>query len=75
MPSGLLRRPSLGGFFLPAHLWAGSPGEVICHPLDPPGYATLRGSGPEQRLGALKDSEADDCWRTKWSNGHVMLSC
>ncbi len=46
------------------------------HPLlDPPGYATLRGRGPEQRLSALEDSEADDCWRTKRSNGHVMRSC
>ncbi len=33
------------------------------------------GSGPEQRLGALEDSEADDSWRTKLSIGHVMLSC
>ncbi len=28
---------------------------------------TLRGSGPEQRLCALEDSEADDCWGTKRS--------
>jgi hypothetical protein len=59
------------GVFLPAHhsSWDGSPGKVIRQ-----GYAILRGSGPKQRLGALKDSEADDCWRTKRSNGRVMLS-
>jgi hypothetical protein len=23
----------------------------------------------------MEDSEEDDCWQTKRSNGHVMLSC
>jgi hypothetical protein len=55
------------GIFLPAHHWDVSPNKVFRH-------STLRGSGPEQRLIALEDSEADDCWRTKRSNGHVKLS-
>jgi hypothetical protein len=38
-------------------------------------FVTLRGSGPEQRLGALEDSEADDSRRTERSHGHVMRSC
>ncbi len=38
-------------------------------PLDPPGAATLRGSGPEQRIGEPEDSEADGSWRTRRSDG------
>jgi hypothetical protein len=63
-PRGFSTGPSLGRLLQQGH-----------PPLDPPGYATLRVRGPEQRLGALEDSEADGCWRTKQSNGHVMLSC
>jgi hypothetical protein len=59
---GTTARPTL----LPAHDWDGSPDKVVRHSL---GYATLRGSGPEQRLGALEDSEADGSWWTKRSNG------
>ncbi len=58
------------GIILPAHDWDGSPVKVIRHSTR---RATL--PWPEQRLGALEDSEADDCRRTKRSNGHVMLSC
>jgi hypothetical protein len=62
-PRGFSTGPSLGRLLEQGH-----------PPLDPQGYATLRGRGLEQRLGALEDSEADGCWRTKRSNGHVMLS-
>ncbi len=55
------------GIFLPAHDWDGSPGKVMRHSIRR--AAILRGSGPEQRLGALEDSEADGSWRTKRSDG------
>jgi hypothetical protein len=53
--------PSLGRFPEQSH-----------PPFDPPGYAILRGRGPEQRLDELKDSESDGSWRTK--RRHVMQS-
>jgi hypothetical protein len=55
---GTTARPTLGGF-PPAH--SRPPlGRIPGYghpPLDPPGRATLRGSGPEPRLGATEDSE------------------
>jgi hypothetical protein len=47
---GISTRPILGRGPEPGH---------------PPGAATLRGSGPEQRIGEPEDSEADGSWRTK----------
>ena len=56
------------------HRFMGRPPEQGHPPLDPPGAATLRGAGPpEQRIGGLEDSEAEDCLRTRRSNGYVML--
>ncbi len=43
------------GIFYPAHMGR-APGQGH-PPLDPPDRATLRGSGPEQRIGELEDSE------------------
>ena len=64
---GTTARPPLGGFSTRPILGrAPEPGHP---PLDPPGAATLRGSGPEQRLGEAEDSEADGSWRTRRSDG------
>ena len=52
----------------PGPYWDGTP-EPGHPPLDPQGAATLRGSGPEQRIGAPEDSEADGSWRTRRSDG------
>ena len=39
----------------------------------PAGRRYPSGCGPEQRIGGLEDSEAEDCRRTRRSNGYVML--
>jgi hypothetical protein len=72
-PLGLRRRPTLGGFSYRPMI--GTDPQVRSSATRPAGLRDPSGSVPEQRLGALEDSEADDCWRTKRSNGHVMLSC
>jgi hypothetical protein len=59
-PRGIFHRPSIG----PVPLARSSATR-------PAGLRNLAG----QRLGALEDSEADDRWRTKRSNGHAVLSC
>ncbi len=53
--NSLLRPGRHSGDFLPAPYWDGPP-EPGHPPLDPPGAATLRGSGPEQRIGEPEDS-------------------
>ena len=39
----------------------------------PAGRRYPSGCGPEQRIGGREDSEAEDCRRTRRSNGYVML--
>ena len=59
---GTTARPLLGDF-LPGPYWDGPLSRGLCHSTRraPRPY---RGSGPEQRISELMDSEADGCWRT-----------
>ena len=67
---GTTARQLLGGF----STWPilGRAPEPRPPPLDPPGAAILPGSGPEQRISELVDSEADGCWRTMQSDGTLF---
>ena len=59
--------PLLGGF-PPDPYWDGAPSRGLRHSTRR-APRPFRGSGPEQRISELMDSEADGCWRTKRSDG------
>ncbi len=80
---GASRGPDLVGpaadprIFLPAHDddWDGSPGRVMRHSTRPLPSPPAHRAAAQARSPAGSRSPAGDCWRTKRSNGHVMLSC